>query len=114
MQNNIKKNFKIAAISFFVLAIVGYGLFQSRNLIAGPKITIFEPQDGSFLTHKATEIRGHTENTSKITLNGKDVLIDPEGDFREKILLSKGYNVFVLNLKDRFGRERNEKLELVF
>jgi hypothetical protein len=66
------------------------------------------------MERKTIEIRGVAKNTSKITLNGRSLLIDPEGDFREKILLAEGYNVFSIVLQDRFGRERTEKLELVF
>ena len=96
------------------MALFGYGLFQARNLIAGPQITVFEPGDGVSITRQIIEIRGQVKNTSKMTVNDREVLTEEGGDFREKLVLSEGYNIILISAWDRFGRMESKKVELVF
>lgn len=98
---------------FSVLIVISFTLFQSRSIIAGPKIEIFTPESGSTASDSLVEIRGKTQNISEIKLNNRSIFIDEEGNFEEKLLLSYGYNIITIEGRDRFNREEKKTIELV-
>jgi len=102
------------AVVLFVLAVLSYGLFQARNLIQGPIITIHSPQNGTTVNNALVEISGEAKNISGITLNDQHIFVDEEGNFREQLLLSYGYTIMTIEASDRFGRETKQTLELVY
>jgi len=96
-----------------LIALLGYGLFQSRNLIRGPVISIEEP-DTAFLSlaEPLFKISGTTQNVSDIRLNGASIFVDESGSFREALVAPQGYTIMTVTVTDRFGRERSQQLEI--
>lgn len=105
---------KITAVLLLTLSIIGYSLFQARNLIRGPIIEIINPQNGSSLAKSLITIEGVARNISYISLNDRQIFIDEEGRFEEQLLLSYGYNIMTIKAKDKFGRNAEKTLELVY
>ncbi len=95
------------------VVVVGYSLFQAHAIINGPVITVYSPQNGTVYTNTLIEIRGKVENVSYLNLNGKQIFTNSKGEFNEKLLLSPGYNILVLDAKDKFGKKTEKKLELI-
>lgn len=115
MQNlNLKKLLKIAAFVTVFCIITGYSYYQSRNLMAGPKLEIESPVDGSTLASSTVLVTGKTQNISYITINGRQIFTDENGDFSMNILLLKGYNTVTVSAKDKFGRSINKSIQLVY
>ena len=102
------------ALLLFVAVTAGYVLFQTRNLIYGPIIVINSPQNGAAVTESLISIDGVAKNISFINLNGKQIFVDEEGKFNQQLLLSRGYNIMTLQAQDKFGRETNKTLELIY
>jgi len=100
-------------ITLVAIFIVGYSIYQARNLIGGPEINITSPQNGATLTDPFVEIKGTTENIVSISLNDRPIFVDKQGAFSEKILLVSGYNILKVTVKDKFGRSVEKRLELV-
>jgi hypothetical protein len=113
MQNRERKIIKFVSLGIVVAIFVLFSLYQSRNIILGPKVTITKPQDGETMNESLTMIVGDTRNISEIKLNGRNIFVNEKGEFEEKILLSYGYNTVTLEAKDRFNRTTLKKLELV-
>jgi len=113
MTGDFQKLLKNLFILLVVSLTLVYGIFQARNLISGPQVIVFEPENGLVVNKDLVEIRGQTKNTSKMTLNDKVILTDQSGDFREKILIAEGYNIIKLSVWDRFGRLKTKKIELI-
>ncbi len=105
---------KYIGILFFILFIGGYSALKAKNLIQGPVIDITFPKNGQRLTKPEIEVVGTTKNVSFITMNGSDIFISEKGDFKEKLLLSPGYNVVEMKVKDKFGVEEKEYIELFY
>jgi hypothetical protein len=105
---------KTLFIAFFVLIIVGYGVFQSQKIISGPKISINSPTMGQILTQSNIDITGVASNISAISLNDRPIFIDEEGNFSEKLMLYPGYNIIKLRAEDKFGSQVEKDLELVY
>ncbi|HMO79050.1 MAG TPA: hypothetical protein PJ997_02680 [Candidatus Paceibacterota bacterium] len=107
----------IRAILFilFFVGIISYALFNSRVLIAGPQINIFSHQNGQKITDSnLIKIEGKASNISFFWLNERQIFTDEKGDFSETLLLYPGYNIIWFTAKDKFEREVQEKIELVY
>ena len=105
---------KTLFIAFFVLIIVGYGIFQSQKILGGPKITISSPASGQILTRSDIDIAGVAKNISAISLNDRPIFIDESASFSEKLMLYPGYNIIKLKAEDKFGSKVEKDLELVY
>lgn len=114
MPHQGKTVYKIILICLVVLSIVGYSIFQARNIITGPRITITSPQNGSTQSEPLIVLEGYAKNISFITLNNRQIYVDKDGAFKEKLLLTNGYNLWKIEAKDKFGRVVSKKIELVF
>lgn len=104
---------KTLGIIGLVVIITVYAVFQGYDLIRGPILEVKSPENGSSFSDPAIEIEGLAKNISFIYLNDKQIFVDPEGNFKEKLLLLPGYNIITLSAKDRFNREVSRELHLI-
>jgi hypothetical protein len=113
-RNKTKKYILWIIVTFLVLLIVGYTLYEVQKVVFGPKIIVLSPINGSLVSSSTTEISGTTKNIKDLSLNDRKIFTDEQGNFKEEVLLSYGYNIFVLKASDKFGRSTEQKIELVF
>lgn len=113
-MRNLKTYLKFIIIGIFAIAILGYSLFQARNIILGPVVKIQKPQNGASLNYSLVNIKGITKNISRISMNDRQIFTNGQGEFSEELLLSYGYNIITLKAEDRFGRETKKTLELIY
>ena len=104
---------KIALVVILGISIVVYAFYQARNLIQGPTIAVNYPENGSLIASPLVVIEGVASNISSIQLNDSTIFVDEEGFFKEKLVLSPGYNIIKLSASDRFGREKEKILQLI-
>lgn len=103
-----------AALVFIVCAAVaGYAAFEARGIVAGPSLTIGQPEAGATIEEPVTRLVGATERISKITLNGRPIFISEEGLFDESLILTPGYNEILVEAWDRFDKKTSVMLPLV-
>lgn len=114
MNQDGKTIVKFAIIFLSITLIIGYSLFQARNIIRGPQITLANPLNGTTIENPLVRVTGNAANITFITLNNRQIFVDGQGNFAEELLLSPGYNVWTLQAKDKFGRVVLKKIELVF
>lgn len=77
--------------------------FQARYFIEGPRVALESPtavQQNS----RIISVTGSAENITDITLNGRKIYTDEEGNFLEPLVLENGYTIMTIVAKDRFGR----------
>lgn len=113
-MKNPKTYLKFTLIGIFAIIILGYALFQARNIISGPVVKIQTPKNGISLEHSLMNIEGVAKNISYISMNDRQIFTDDKGEFSEKLLLSYGYNIITIKARDRFGQETEETLELIY
>lgn len=113
MNKSAKSILRIGTISFLVIVIIGYSLFQAQKLIVGPIIEVYTPQNGATYNQTLIEINGRARNTAHLKLNGKKIFTDKEGYFKEKLLLSPGYNIIRLDAVDKFKKYTEKTLEII-
>ncbi len=113
MNRNATSILKTVLLSLLGLVIVGYSLFQAQKLLWGPIIEIYTPENGATYSQTLIEIEGRARNISYLNLNDKPIFTDKDGYFKEKLLLSPGYNIIKLDAKDKFKTYREKRLELI-
>ena len=104
---------KIVLSAIAVLLILGYAYFRMGNLMHGPRIVLTAPHNGALVASPLIRIEGTTKNSATLVLNGRAIFMDETGKFAEVILVARGYNVFEVSAKDRFGRTATEKIEVM-
>ena len=113
MNQNATSKLKIALFSLLGLTILGYSLFQAQKLISGPIIDIYTPQNGATYNQTLIEISGRARNTSYLNLNDRPIFTDKNGYFKEKFLLSPGYNIIKMDARDKFKNYTEKQLEII-
>ncbi len=105
---------KAVAFSIFFLLIIIYAFYQTYALAEGPDIAMEQPTTNGTITDPLVTIAGQAERISHLFLNGGQIFTDESGHFREKLLLAPGYNLITLLAKDKFSREIERRIELVY
>ncbi len=113
-RNKTKKNLKIFTICFLFVFLFGYTFYEIQRVIFGPSIEVIYPATGTSVSDSLLEISGVAKNIKDITLNGRSIFMDEEGNFKEKILLSYGYNALELKASDKFGSNTEKVVEVVY
>ena len=110
MNRNAISILRISLISLLGLVIIVYSGFQAQKLITGPVIDIYTPENGATYNQTLIEIYGKARNVAYLNLNDRPIFTDKDGYFREKLLLSPGYNIIKLDAMDKFKKYTEEKL----
>ena len=87
-------------------------MFQARFLLAGPQIfvqTLPVAQQERLIT-----LQGQARNIVSITLNGRRIFTDKDGNFKEALVLENGYTIATLEAEDRYGRKTRHAETFVY
>ncbi len=114
MIRNIVEHAKTYLAIILLIMVVVYIIFNSRILIAGPKIIVNTPSNGASFENKTIKIEGLAQNTSFISINDRPITIDEENQFSETLLLIPGYNIITIRAKDKFERKIIEKMDFFY
>lgn len=99
-------------VGLIVLA-AGYFFYEAKDVLLGPTLLIFEPEDNATINHTEIHIAGQTQPRLEVWISGKKVLSDEKGFFQENLNLFPGYNTIGISVRDRFGSETRKILKLV-
>jgi hypothetical protein len=109
-----KEILRILIISLFFLFIVTYGFLRSSAVIFGVKIKEINIENGRTYTENILPITGNAKNAIHLTINGREIYIDKEGNFAEDIALLSGYNIIEIYARDKFGKEDVKNYQLIY
>jgi hypothetical protein len=113
MYWTLKRMLGWLAISLFVGSIFYYAYYQSRNVLAGPRVVISTPQNGENVTTSLLRIAGVATRAKELTIDGRGIFVDLQGNFDEELLLADGYNIIEIVAKDAEGHETRQTIEIV-
>ena len=114
MKQDAKKILRLTSLSLFFLFIIIYAFFRSKDLLFGVKLRNLNIVDGSKVTENIQKITGIAKNAIKLTLNGREISINQEGNFEETIALLPGYNIIDLKATDKFGHSDEKNYKLIY
>lgn len=90
----------IFLLFFFVIS----ALFIKRTF-SSPKLTIIYPPDNLIVKNRLIEISGRTEKDSYVKINNQEVFCDPNGYFKEKVVLQDGLNIIKIISAKKHSKE---------
>lgn len=96
---------------FFILAL-GYGYFELQGILYGPTLTV--PQAATTVHDPFVTITGKADRISSLSMNGAPITVTEDGSFSEPYLLTPGINRITLDAKDRYGREKQRIVTIVY
>lgn len=92
------------------LALIGYGFFEARRLIEGPRIAVASPKDGAATSSALLTISGVAQNISFLTVDDKPAFTDILGHFSVTLSPPSGYTIITVAALDRFGRRTQKTI----
>lgn len=113
------RSFTFRALVIYILVavciavFVAYVLFQARFIIAGPVIVLTN-ENGVAQTEKKIVLEGTASNIVRMSLNGRQIYTDTDGNFKEALVLENGYTIATLQAEDRYGRKTNLTRKFVY
>lgn len=111
---NHKKITIVAALTgLAVILVLGFVFGNIRDVIFGAPLSIHTVSDGTTLSNGFLPISGNAQHARTVSINGRPITIDRSGDFTDGVLLSPGYNVVEVALRDQFGKEKVRTYHLV-
>lgn len=97
---------------FMLFAIIAIFAYEKMCfIIKGVEIIADIKQNNN---SSLVEIIGNAKNAIHLTLNGREIFIDREGDFKEAVSLPFGLNIITLNAEDKFGNLSEKKFQFVY
>lgn len=109
-----RKILKLLLWGLGVTIVIGYSLFILMDFIRGPRIIIESPKNGFSTTTQAIMVTGQGIHTNNITINGAQIAVDLNGNFRDQLILAPGYNIIKIVGKDNYSRVTEKTIETVF
>lgn len=97
-------------LAFALIAL--YGLFEARQLLEGPGLSIASPLNGSATSSAAVTIVGEAHNISFLTINDAPAYTDESGKFVYRFSPPAGYTTVTVAATDRFGRRAAKSISI--
>lgn len=91
-----------------------YAFFQTKAINKGVDLTVVGIEDGLVLKEDFLVIYGNAKHANHLTLNGQEILINEDNDFRQELLLSPGYNIITIEATDRFSKKTKEIYRVMY
>lgn len=96
-----------------IIGVLGFASFNMRDLLFGTPLTIHTAKDGDTLSEGFLPVSGKAHHARAVFINGRTVFTDRDGNFADGVILSPGYNVVEVTLRDQFGKEKVKTYHLV-
>ncbi|KKQ27531.1 MAG: Transcriptional regulator, XRE family [Candidatus Magasanikbacteria bacterium GW2011_GWC2_37_14] len=112
--NHLPTFLRYGFLAIIILAIVFYLGWQVKNIIKPPKLIIYSPIEGYITENDQLLLVGETEREAKVTVNGKDIKNNENGQFKETINLSAGINTITITTQKKHGKTTTQVRHIVY
>ena len=96
-------------VLLFVM-IGAYAFINMRGILGG--INIKANIENNNPSGSLVTIAGNARHATYLTLNGREISVDKDGTFKEKIALPSGLSVITLSAEDQFGKSFEKTMEV--
>lgn len=94
----------VGVLTMAILALVGFSYNQYVSVALTPPLELNSPTDNFVSDSGFVEIKGKTEPGAKLTLNGQEVSLSPDGGFELTVALAQGANMLQLESINSLGK----------
>ena len=102
--NSLSRIFRNATIAILLAGFLGYLAWQVNGILQPPKLTVFTPADGLISNKPITLVQGETEKEARLTVNGKEAMLNDHGKFEIPMDLSNGVNTITISAIKKHGK----------
>ncbi len=92
-------------VALVILAFFAYLWIQYRGFASAPELKISSPADQLTIDNPTLQIAGETEQEAKVTVNGQEIPVNVDGQFKEEITLSSPVNKIEISAVSKFGQK---------
>ena len=93
-----------ALFLIIIVAFFAYITFQIRGVLNPPKLLVLTPIEGQTIESLSILIQGEAEKESRLTVNGKEIMLNEKGQFESYIDLSEGLNTIIISATKKHGK----------
>ena len=108
-----RKKIEMFLLGLLVVISIIYGGFKTYPLINGPRVTIYNPQDGDIVSSSTFEISGIVTRVKEIMINGRPIPIGTDGHFTEILTAQSPYTTIVVTAHDFYGATITKTLRVI-
>lgn len=113
MEHNPRKIIGISIGIIFFLFIVIFGFNRFERFINGPSITSISLEEYTQTNDAILVITGTVENTSVLSINGKNIPINDTLDFEHIVVIPVGHSIIEVDIFDTFGKEKKYRYQIM-
>lgn len=110
---NLQKFIRNFIIFGFLVFLVVYVILNTRLVLKGVNLSVNGIENGKIYTEGWLEIEGNAKRSKHLLVNGREVFMDTEGNYKDFVLLLPGYNVISITAEDRFGKVTKNVFEVI-
>lgn len=111
--SNLPLILRYVCVGLVVVLVIGYLVIQVKHIVEPPILILFSPQNGYISNQPTILVQGETEKEVRISINGKEIRNNEEGQFNEKIDLSPGLNTIIVTAEKKHGKTTVETRYIV-
>jgi cytoskeletal protein RodZ len=93
MTPKIVRWLAIAVVIMACFVYLGYIIYKS---VSPPTLIVDAPADNLITTHSEIDVAGKVEPESQLQINGREIVSDQNGVFRDTITLQSGVNIITI------------------
>jgi hypothetical protein len=105
---------RYGSIILLFVVIAGYGMWISRDLLFGIRLSVSGISDGMSAQAPLLDITGTARHANNVTLDGRTIPIAQSGAWSDTIALMPGYNVVTIGASDKFGRTKSRQYRVYY
>jgi len=108
------KWFKVFVISFLLVFFFLYLGFSLERIVSPPLLKIYYPLDNLTTDDNLLQLSGWTEDGVNLSINGEEILLDADGNFKKDINLKRGLNKIIIKAKKRYSKIREIEKQVLY
>lgn len=97
----------------FVVATVGYLVWQVVSIDRTPNLSVDEPKDRQIVRGAAVTVAGKTDPGIAVTINDQPVFVDGEGRFKTQVSVGAGPKELVFVAKNKFDKSVTKTVSVI-
>ena len=110
---DLRKKVEFYLVGALILISLLYGAFRAYPLVAGPHITIYNPQDGDTVASTTFELSGQVSRVKEISVQGRLIPIGTDGHFTEILVADAPYTILTIRATDFYGAAVTKTLRVI-
>ncbi|OGI76504.1 hypothetical protein A3C57_01425 [Candidatus Nomurabacteria bacterium RIFCSPHIGHO2_02_FULL_33_12] len=107
--NSIQAKLWKTILFVFAFVVIGYGIFRAIPIINGVEIITAKVIENDQYNNALT-VNGSAMHARTLSINGRAILIDPDGSFTDEVMLNPGINRITLEAIDIRGKVHTKEI----